>query len=124
MRFPVKWYEILLASIIYFFLIVATFFVFDRWIMPKVARRGEVVEVPDIRGKMPEEASKILREAGLESTVVGTIYSEISVGKVAELEPRPGKVVKRGRTVKLFVSKGLGEEDTLSQPLNKRPPIP
>ncbi len=62
------------------------------------------VEMPKVRGLRPAAAVAAL-PSGVESTII-EIFSDTKVGIVTSSEPKAGSMVKRGDTVKIFVSKG------------------
>jgi beta-lactam-binding protein with PASTA domain len=60
------------------------------------------VEVPDVRGKMPEEVMEQLDDMGLGFEIIDSVYNEGSQGTILEQIPEPGSKVKESR--KLFVT--------------------
>ncbi|MDW8106361.1 MAG: PASTA domain-containing protein [Armatimonadota bacterium] len=63
--------------------------------------------IPQVVGKRLEEANRILREVGLEPEVRMEGYSEqYPPGVVYSVSPPEGRVVRKGSTVYLWVSKG------------------
>jgi serine/threonine-protein kinase len=69
--------------------------------------RGEPVGAPDVIGSNLQEASRKLREAGLEVRVAGRrIFSEERKNTVAEQTPAEGTRLAEGDTVTLTFSKG------------------
>ena len=62
------------------------------------------VELPKVRGLRPDAAVKAL-PPGVGSTVI-EIFADSKAGLVTGSEPKAGSMVRRGDTVKLFVSKG------------------
>ncbi len=114
MRLKIKWYELLLGLIVYGVLLTGTILLLDLWVMPRAVRRGAVEEVPDVIGKPLSVADSILKVHHFDTAIGGTIQSQITKDYVAETDPQPGKMVKWGRTVKIFISEGLQEKtDTL-----------
>jgi beta-lactam-binding protein with PASTA domain len=70
---------------------------------------GREVTVPDIRGLHEAEAREVLSELGLKWDFRMDTYTiEYPESTVAEQDPLPGKVVKRGR--KVWVTMSLGGE--------------
>lgn len=68
----------------------------------KYTGHGHTVEVPDIAGMYPEEASVLFAEVGLEYLVVDSIYSPKGKGgMIVEQNPFAGQQVKQGRMVYL-----------------------
>ena len=65
------------------------------------------VVVPDVQGRLVEEAQQVLESAGLQAKSVPEVYSDsIPPGGVVSQRPYPGKLVKEGRVVDLVVSRG------------------
>lgn len=62
------------------------------------------VEVPDIRGKSLEEATKALKEAGFK-------YQEDGIGTVVNQVPQPGAKVPEGTIVLLYMSDQVQDEN-------------
>ena len=70
---------------------------------------GREVRVPDVRGLTEAEAMEVLNEESLRYELRMEAYSiEYPESTVAEQDPLPGKVVKRGR--KVWVTMSLGGE--------------
>jgi len=71
---------------------------------------GSEVAVPELIGHNVDEAEKTLATAGLVMKNVGIAKdSTLPEGYVVEQDPEPGIKVRKGRTVKVRVSAGLGE---------------
>ena len=68
--------------------------------------KGQLVTVPDVSGASPEEAAKILRQAGLSPVIGPMVDSANAYGKVAYLDPASGSTVGSGSTVTIYVSDG------------------
>jgi eukaryotic-like serine/threonine-protein kinase len=62
------------------------------------------VAMPKVRGLRPAAAVAAL-PSGIESTII-EIFADTKAGLVTGSEPKAGSMVKRGDTVKIFVSKG------------------
>ena len=71
-----------------------------------VSRGAKPFEMPDVRGNTEDEARKTLTGLGLEVRVeyVETVFF-FRRGNVQEQDPAPGKLVRRGQTVTLYVWK-------------------
>ncbi len=68
------------------------------------------VEVPDLKNSTVENAKVALRNRGLLVEVTGEIESaDVAEGLIAEQSPMAGSVVKRGTTIKVWLSKGVPE---------------
>jgi len=79
------------------------------WWSMLAALNTDVQVVPDLRGKSVDEASFMLSSRGL-SLEVGerTLFSqEIAAGSIMESVPQPGDRLKRGRSVKVYLSAGI-----------------
>jgi len=111
---------IVFAIAVVFLLLV--FFVVIRFVI-----RGSEVEVPNIVGKSFLEATQILNKSHLGTPIIeGEKYNaSFPDGYVVEQKPKPGTRVKKGREIKVFVSKGaeagvvpniIGEMVTDAQP--------
>lgn len=78
---------------------------------------GETVMVPDVKGMMVEEATKMLRNHGLVCVISDTKYvKDKAAGIILDLKPGVGEKVKEGRTVYLTVN-------TLDIPLRVIPDV-
>lgn len=64
------------------------------------------VEVPSVVGKSLLEAQQILTQAKLKYQVVGDVYSELPANYITAQDPAPPRVVRPGRVIKLWQSKG------------------
>ncbi len=70
---------------------------------------GKDIEVPDLTGKTVEEAEEILDEAGLKLAEGNEVYSdEYEEGLIVSQSPKAGMEVKKGKTIKVNISKGTG----------------
>lgn len=91
---------ITIGAIIVFLLIL------DNIIMPWYVSSSEEL-VPKVVGLSDSEAIKRLQEVGFEPVIADTSYgTNQSAGKIFLQKPEAGKIVKKGRTVYLFVSGG------------------
>ena len=70
---------------------------------------SEEVIVPDVKGKQLALARQILEDGKLRVNVAETYDGEVAPGQVVSQDPEPGRSVKSGRLVTIYVSKG-GEE--------------
>lgn len=90
------------------FTIATIFLLIVFFIILQFTIRGEIVEVPSVIGKSFVDATQILNKHDLSTPrIEGEKYSgEIPKGYVVDQRPRPGSKVKKGRQVKVFLSKG------------------
>lgn len=73
----------------------------------KVLSFSRTVEVPDLYGKSSVEASKLLRERGLDLNIEGEDYDPAMLtGHILKQDVPANKKVKEGRGIKVIVSKG------------------
>jgi serine/threonine-protein kinase len=73
----------------------------------KILSFSRTVEVPDLYGKSSLEASKLLREKGLNLKIEGEDYdSSILPGHILKQDVPAKKKVKEGRGIKVILSKG------------------
>ncbi len=71
--------------------------------------QGQEVTVPSVGGMSPEEAAKILRDAGLFPSIGPMVNSEYAYGTVAYLDPGSGSTVGSGSSITIYVSNGTPE---------------
>lgn len=82
-------------------------YLLDRWIMPAVIHTGRECIVPEIIDKPLEKAEENLREGNLSLQVLAEEYNPLKPpGIVLSQSPAPGAKVKKGRIVRVVVSKG------------------
>ena len=99
------------------FVVLSVLFVLllDKVLMPRVVQKGDEVVVPSVIGLPKEEALSLIERNGLRAYFKGEKPSEFPQGAVAEQDPEPGMVVKRGFRIILILSSGPPEEDSSSQ---------
>jgi len=104
-----KWVGIFILAILLCLLL------FDQILMPLFVRSGQESTVPDLLGLSPEEANAILKDKSLELRVIGEEYDLKRVaGTIIYQMPEPESKVKKGRRIKVVLSKG-GEKATVPQ---------
>ena len=82
----------------------------DQVIMPWYTRHGEVLAVPNVIAKHYDEAKALLELQGLKVVKKGEKYdSQLPFGYVVDQNPRPNRLVKKGRRVYLTTSAGERE---------------
>lgn len=85
-------------------LIVAAVFIFGG------SSKNEV-KVPDLTDKTYEEAEEILMEMGLEIEMGNEVFSdEYDEGKIVSQSPKADMKVKKGKVIRVNISKGTGVE--------------
>lgn len=68
------------------------------------------VEVPDLKGLPLADGVEILEKNGLKFKISGeSTNAEVPPEHILAQEPRPGKIVKKNRRVKLIISRGIGD---------------
>ena len=65
-----------------------------------------VIETPDLSGLSFEQADSALKKADLVLKKAGEDFSPLTAGKVYSQMPEPGSKIKKGRTIRVWVSKG------------------
>ncbi|MGB9596838.1 MAG: PASTA domain-containing protein, partial [Candidatus Poribacteria bacterium] len=90
------------------FAIAIIFLLLVSFVVMRIVIRGSEVVVPDIVGKSFLEATQILNKSRLGTPIIeGEKYNaSFPNGYVVEQKPKPGTRVKRGREIKVFISKG------------------
>lgn len=68
------------------------------------------IKVPDLHNLPLEEAQDILENNGLKGKVVSELMnSSVPLDHIVSQKPEAGRIVKKDRIIKLFISKGVGE---------------
>lgn len=78
--------------------------------------RGQDVAVPKLVGKSQKEAAKIADDTGLKVEVIEIFDENEKTGVVVRQDPKAGMIVKKGFTVKIYLSKNTSR--TYSKPGN------
>ena len=95
------------ATLLCFVVVVV---LFDLVLMPIYTKHGESMQVPNTIAMRYEEAKDLLEKRELRVVKAGEKYdSKLPFGYVLEQNPRPERMVKRGRRVYLTIS--VGERD-------------
>lgn len=63
-------------------------------------------KVPDLKSYTVEEVAKVLEDNELHIKKIGEEFSDFPLGQIFLQEPEPNSIVKRDRTIKVWVSKG------------------
>ncbi|MGN1043298.1 MAG: Stk1 family PASTA domain-containing Ser/Thr kinase [Acutalibacteraceae bacterium] len=85
----------------------------DGTITLKVNSPGVLIAVPNVKGLTEDVAKSKLTNAGLKYEVLMVMSEDVSEGIVSNVSPQEGSKVTSDTTVKLYVSKGKGEEKVL-----------
>jgi membrane peptidoglycan carboxypeptidase len=87
--------------------------VIEQWLADReftspnpVTIKGQTVTVPTVYGYSPEQAAKVLREAGLTPVIGPMVDSGNAYGTVAYLDPASGSEIGSGSTVTIYISDG------------------
>jgi len=100
---------------IFILVLILSFLFFDRVLMPWVVRLGRESTVPDLQGLTLEEAKSILKDRGLGLRIIREEYNlHRLAGTVISQMPEPESRVKKGRRIKVILSKG-GEKATVPE---------
>jgi len=76
----------------------------NQW-MHSYTRHGEEVIVPKIREMRLDKAVAILEEQGFRYIVIDSVYKDnLKKMDIAEQDPAPGSLVKKGRTIYLIIN--------------------
>lgn len=80
----------------------------DRFIMPRLVRTGQRVEVPDIVNLTPEDAGRALSRRGLRLKLRPALWdSSVAEGRLVQQNPLANSHVKINRTVYAAPSRGI-----------------
>lgn len=91
-------------------ILIIVVILFDQWIMPWYTKHGEALAVPNTLGKRYEVAKELLEMQGLEVVKAGEKHDpNLPFGYVVDQNPRPSRLVKKGRRVYLTISVGERE---------------
>ncbi len=97
---PIIWGNVLAIIV----LAVAAVFGAKLW-LDKYTHHGESIEVPDVTGKTPLEASGTLRMYGLRTEIADSSYSsQLPAGIILSQKPAAGSKVKQGREIQLTIN--------------------
>lgn len=88
------------------FIGIVLILIFSVLIGIKLYFNEEYYEVPDFKNYSVEELKKELKHKKLKVREVGEDFSSLPVGKIFLQEPEPKEIVKKGRNIKVWVSKG------------------
>lgn len=98
-------------------ILVAIILIFDNILLPMYVS-GTEIYVPNVVGMTQEEAFETLEDSDFDPAIADTSFGvSLPPGRIFLQKPEPGKLVKDGRTIYLFVS---GGDQIISVPLLKR----
>ncbi len=90
--------------------LIGIFILFDFIILPWYTKHGEALAVPNVIAKRFETAKDLLEMQELEVVKQGEKYdAHLPFGYVVEQNPRPNRLVKKGRRIYLTISVGERE---------------
>ncbi|HAE14629.1 MAG TPA: hypothetical protein DCG24_10370 [Bacteroidetes bacterium] len=104
MRFLISkafWLNLVLAGVFVFLTAWITLGLINRY-----SRHSESQTVPDLTGLPATEAERVLEQAGLKYAVMDSSYlQEATPLSIISQEPKPGSMVKEGRTIYAVVNR-------------------
>ena len=82
-------------------------FLFDKAVMPLVVGSGKAYPVPNVVGLNVDEAQTLVEEQGFNFKIIREQFSaELPAGTIIKQIPKGGSPAKKGRTIRVIVSKG------------------
>ncbi|HRY84246.1 MAG TPA: PASTA domain-containing protein [Candidatus Cloacimonadota bacterium] len=79
----------------------------DQAVYVVVSRGSRVITVPQILGMPYQQAYIMLRTSSLKTVIADSLYSEkYPANSVIRCSPSPGNKIEKGKTVKVFLSRG------------------
>lgn len=84
-------------------LIVLVIYFVSGWALEKGTRHGEMLEVPDFKGKTLSEARRMAEDIGVRLEVIDSIYVKEGRGTVDRQNPASGSMVKENRRILLVM---------------------
>lgn len=111
----------LISLITSLFVAIGVNFAFYYLIEPALeAKKGTVsekteelknIEVPDLKGTLPQQAKLVLSQLGLSLVIEGEVETiEVPEGVIAEQRPLAGSIVSKGTPIYVKIAKGKKEE--------------
>ena len=90
------------------FIIFISLFIVFNWIIMPLLTAGSEVKVPNLVGKKPEDALKIIKDMGFNYKIAGYKYDErFPKNIIAYQKPKAGSLVKEGRKIYIYLSSGV-----------------
>jgi eukaryotic-like serine/threonine-protein kinase len=100
---PKPWQRVTLALGLF----AAGFLLSNFVLMPVIARQGEELEVPDLKGLGPQQARDAAAAAGFELMAIGWKNEPaLPESSVASQTPEARKMLRRGRAIKVLLVRG------------------
>jgi len=85
----------------------AGFFVFDRILMPAVIGSGKAYPIPNLIGLSIDDAERTAKSQEFRFKIIREEYSStVPANRVLNQIPNAGSLAKKGRTIRVVVSKG------------------
>ncbi len=82
-------------------------FTFNKVLMPIVVGRGRTTEIPDILGMTSVNADILLKYKSFNLRIIREEFSpDVPEGLIVKQIPKGGTLAKKGRTVRVIISKG------------------
>lgn len=85
--------------------IIVVLLLLVNWILRGYTHHGEKITVPDVKGKLFDDAEAIIEDADLEVQVLDSAYkAELPPNSILDQTPKAGMEVKGGRTIYLTLN--------------------
>ncbi len=101
----------LLSSWIGIFLGIVLLGIFSLEIFKILYFNEKYYKVPNLSHYTVDEVKNILEKNNLQIKIMGEEFSQLPIGEIFLQEPEAGSIVKKGRTIKAWVSKGAALVD-------------
>lgn len=89
-------------------------------VLPRLFGAGQMVAVPDLRGRSLEEARALASLNGFELLIeAATPTQDLPKGLVAGQQPQPGRSFPRGGTIRLTLSAGIPAPELVGKSVNE-----
>ncbi|MDI6739935.1 MAG: PASTA domain-containing protein [Candidatus Edwardsbacteria bacterium] len=102
-KLPKLWQQVGLALGLF----AAGFLLSNFVLMPFIARQGEELEVPDLKGLSPQQARDAAKEAGFELMAIGwKTKPALPESSVVSQSPEAKQMMRRGRAIRVTLVRG------------------
>ncbi|MBC8491694.1 MAG: PASTA domain-containing protein [Candidatus Marinimicrobia bacterium] len=99
-----NWIRFLLVFFIFTLVFVV---IVDKFVLPVYVRHGEEIPLVDVRGRSFDESLIILTMVGFSVEVSDSLENaDYPPGTVIDQQPPPGTLVKKGRMVRVVITRG------------------